>query len=351
MAIETVDGAPQPDFEVPEFEIKGTRQGLHADGGVTFERFALPYSVYASAVARQTFIDALSPPPPETDGKLLALRAHYAKQHDRLAERMRELFAVESREDRIGGVRVHRVTPADAHPNNAGRALLCLHGGGFTWGADSGALVEAIPIAVQMGVEVVAVDYRLGPEHQFPAASEDVAAVYGALLEHHSPQAIGIYGCSAGAILTAQAVAWIAKAGLPRPGAICMLGGGGGEMLGDSINLAPALEGYERPSGEPLSVTQVPYFAGARMDDPCVLPGAHPEVIAQFPPTLLIAGGRDFAASSVTNLHLSLDAAGVETRLFIFDGLWHAFHIFPELPESQQVYHIMARFFDRQLAA
>jgi monoterpene epsilon-lactone hydrolase len=346
MTTETTDAAKPADFEV-----KGARRGLHVDGSVEFGRFALPYSTYASDVARQTFVDALGPPPPEADGNLLALRAHYAKQNDKLADRMRELFAVEVREERIAGVRAHRVVPAKARAGNADRVLICLHGGGFTWGADSGALVEAIPIAHQMSVEVVAVDYRMGPEHQYPAASEDVAAVYGALLERYAPEAIGIYGCSAGAILTAQAVAWLAKAGLPRPGAICMLGGGGGEMLGDSIHLAPALEGYERPFGAPLSVTQVPYFAGARMDDPCVFPGDHPDVIAQFPPTLLIAGGRDFAASSVTKLHLDLDAAGVETRLYIFDGLWHAFQIFPELPESQQVYEIMARFFDRHLAA
>jgi len=229
--------------------------------------------------------------------------------------------------------------------------LLCLHGGGFTWGADSGALVEAIPIAAEMGVEVVAVDYRLGPEHAYPAASEDVAAVYRALLQDREPEAIGLYGCSAGAVLTAQAAAWIAREGLPRPGALAMLGAAAGEILGDSTYLAPALEGYERSVGAPMRFADFAYFSGTSLDDPCVSPGLHANVLGQFPPTLLIAGGRDFGASSVTNLHLNLDAAGVEARLYIFDGLWHAFHIYPDLPESHQVYAIMARFFDRHLAA
>lgn len=337
--------------DMSDFDAKGARRRLRSDGSVELGQFALPYSTFASSEARHTFITQINPPPPEVDGKLLALRAHYEKQNDRLAEQMLALFAVVVSEDRIGGVRVHRVAPATPRPENATRVLICLHGGGFTWGANSGALVEAIPIAAEMGVEVIAVDYRLGPEHRFPAASEDVAAVYRALLEQHAPDAIGVYGCSAGAILTAQAVAWIAREGLPRPGAIAMLCGGGGELLGDSTFLTPSLEGFDPVAGEPLKLSGLPYFAGASTDDPRVFPERHPDVLAQFPPTLLIAGGRDFAVSSVTDMHLKLDAAGVEARLYVFDGLWHAFQIFPDLPESRRVYRILAGFFDRQLAA
>ena len=342
------DAADAP--AAPDLDAAIARTGLRSDGKVEVGRFTLPYSEYASPAARHAFIDAINPPPPDAIANVLALRAHYAKQNDRLADQMRGLFAGAIREENIGGVRVHRVTPAEVRPENQGRALICLHGGGFAWGADSGALVEAIPIADQMGVEVIAVDYRLAPEHRFPAASEDVAAVYRELIGRHAPAAIGLYGCSAGGILSAQSVAWFARAGLPQPGAIAILCAGGDEMRGDSAWLAPSLEGYGQIAGEPVGMASLDYFAGARMDDPCVLPGAHPEVIAQFPPTLLIAGGRDFAASSATDLHLKLDEAGVETRLFIFDGLWHAFHIYPDLPESQHVYRIMARFFDRHLA-
>jgi monoterpene epsilon-lactone hydrolase len=331
--------------------IHPARIGLHADGGVEVGQFVVPYSEFASAAARQTFVEMINPPPPEIAGDLLALRTHYAKQNQRLADQMLELFAVDVREDRIGGVRVHRVAPAQPRETNRGRVLICLHGGGFAWGADSGALVEAIPIASQMGVEVIAVDYRMAPEHRFPAASEDVAAVYGELIKHHAPEAIGVYGCSAGGVLTAQSLAWLAKAGLPRPGAVAILGAGGGEMLGDSSYLSPTLEGYGAIAGTPLRFTSLPYLAETSPQDPLACPGEHPDVLRQFPPTLLIAGGRDFAASSAANLHLKLDEAGVDARLYIFDALWHAFQIFPELPESRQVYRIMANFFDRCLAA
>ena len=337
--------------ELSVADINPARAGLHPDGAVEVGQFVVPYSEFASAAARQTFVEMINPPPPEIAGDVLALRAHYAKQNQRLADQMLEMFAVDVREDHVGGVRAHRVTPAQPSRKNDGRVLICLHGGAFAWGADSGALVEAIPIASQMGVEVIAVDYRLAPEHRFPAASEDVAAVYGDLIKRHAPEAIGLYGCSAGGILTAQSLAWLAKTGLPRPGAIAILGAGGGEMLGDSSYLAPTLEGYGAVAGGPLRLASLDYLAETSPRDPLVCPGEHPDVLRQFPPTLLIAGGRDFAASAVANLQLKLDEAGVDARLYIFDGLWHAFHIFPDLPESRHVYRIMANFFDTRLAA
>ena len=306
------------------------RPRLMENGAVEVGPFTLPYSDFASAGARVTFATQLKPPPPEIAADILALRRHYDVQNTRLAERMLEMFPVQVREDDLGGVRVHIVSPASPQSRNAGRALICLHGGAFMWGADSGALVEAIPIAAQMGVEVIAVDYRMAPEHVYPAASQDVAAVYRALLDRYAPEAIGIYGCSAGAFLTAQTVAWLARENAPGPGAIALLGGGGAELGGDSNSLAPALEGLSPPADAPR-LSRVPYFADASADDPCVFPGPHVDVLGRFPPTLLIAGGRDFAASSVTNLHLGLDAAGVEARLYIFDGLWHAFQIFSGL--------------------
>jgi acetyl esterase/lipase len=340
LLIESVDGSDGA---------KPGRARLRADGAVEIGPKLLPYSPLASDAARAAFVAEIKPPPAEIQADILALRAHYARQNSRLADEMRTLFAVEVRESELGGVRVHVVAPAEPKLENQRRALICLHGGGFMWGADSGALVEAIPIAAEMGVEVIAVDYRLAPEHVFPAASEDVAEVWRALLERYAPAAMGVYGCSAGAILTAQSTAWMLGHGLPTPGALAMLGGGAGELHGDSAWLGSSFTGEDAPD-EPIRLAAIPYFTGASWDDPHVSPADHPDILRQYPPTLLIAGGRDFAASSVTDLHLRLDQAGVDSRLFIFEGLWHAFHVYPQLPESRRVYQIMARFFERSLA-
>src|SRR5581483_976376 len=114
------------------------------------------------------------------------------------------------------------------------------------------------------GFKVITVDYRMFPEHKFPAASEDVAAVYRALLQHYKAADIGIFGCSAGGILTAQSVAWFQTHGLPRPGAIgIMCASAGGFGAGDSGVLWPLVPTQPRngaKGGAPSSATG--YLAG-----------------------------------------------------------------------------------------
>ena len=105
----------------------------------------------------------------------------------------------------MGGIVVDVVTPAEGiAPENADRVLINLHGGGFVTGARSASLVESVPMAALMRIKVISVDYRMGPEHQFPAASEDVAAVYRDLLKQYDADHIGLYGCSAGGLLAAR---------------------------------------------------------------------------------------------------------------------------------------------------
>src|SRR4029077_6581875 len=74
--------------------------------------------------------------------------------------------------------------------------------------------------------KVVTVDYRQGPEHVYPAASEDVAAVYKDLLKTYRTENIGSYGCSAGGVLTGQVAAWLLDKGLPSPGVLGIFGAG-----------------------------------------------------------------------------------------------------------------------------
>src|SRR3546814_15188139 len=84
-----------------------------------------------------------------------------------------------------------------------------------------------MPIAAIGRIKVISVDYRQGPDFTFPAASEDVAAVYRELIKQYDPRNIGIYGCSAGGLLTAQSVAWLIDTKMPLPGPNPMLCEGG----------------------------------------------------------------------------------------------------------------------------
>jgi acetyl esterase/lipase len=98
-----------------------------------------------------------------------------------------------------------------------------------------------------------------------------------------------------------------------------------------------------------FSLRDNPYFSAASSSDPLVLPASSREVLARFPPTLLIAGSRDSTVSSLFATQAALSSAGVEAELHVWDGMWHAFFFDPDLPESQQVYRVVVKFFDRHL--
>lgn len=314
--------------------------------------FTLPTSNQLSDEARVVLGRmAAATAPAEIATDVLKQRAFYDRYNDdRLAE-MRRHFRTSERRTTMNGVTVDIVEPADGvSKGNARRVLINVHGGAFMWGSGSGALVEAIPIAATMGVKVVTVDYRLAPEHRYPAASEDVTAVYRALLKHYRPENIGIYGCSAGGVITAQATAWIRRAELPRPGAIGTFCGTGAPYSGDSPYLAGAITGGAALPARALpDVLPLPYMQGIEAGDAAAYPLASGAEIKAMPPTLLLAGGRDFAVSALTLAHRRLAAAGVTSELHLFDGLPHAFFVWPDMPESTEAYRLIASFFDRHL--
>lgn len=314
--------------------------------------FTLPPSNQLSAEAKRILVrmkdESASK---EIANDLAKQRAFYQAWNDRRLAEMHGRFATRSARETIGGVAVDIVTPEEGvAPSNANRVLINVHGGAFMWGSGSGALVEAIPIAATMKVKVVTVDYRLTPENRYPAASEDVTAVYRALIRHYRPENVGIYGCSAGGAITAQATAWIRGEGLPPPGAIGTFCGTGAAYSGDSPFVAGPITGGDVLPFPALPPTiPNPYMAGVAPQDARAYPLGSEAEIAAMPPTLLLAGGRDFAVSALTLAHRRLTAAGVASELQLFDGLPHAFFMWPDMPESIEAYRLIAGFFDRHL--
>ncbi|HEU4670934.1 MAG TPA: alpha/beta hydrolase [Dyella sp.] len=325
--------------------------GVRADGTVTAPAVSVPYSDLASSEARAFFPKMLAEgakAPPIT-APIAESRAFYDRMNTARVARMRERYPVTLHAGTIAGVPTQVVLPARGiAPANRHRVLVNLHGGAFLWGAGSGGLVESIPIASLGRIEVITVDYRQGPEHTFPAASDDVEAVYRALLERYRPQDIGIYGCSAGGILTAESVARFIHDRLPVPGAIGTFCGSLLDLAGDSSRVAPVLNGQGVPAHRP-GFADLPYFHGADPRDPLVQPGLSPALLAGFPPTLLITGTRDMAMSSEVRSQALLERAGVEAELHVWEGMWHAFFVDSGLPESQQAYRTIVAFFDRHL--
>ena len=273
-------------------------------------------------------------------------------------DRQHALFPVEKRDTTIGGVHAWDYTPKQGvSAANRDRVLINLHGGGFVGCWPACAELESIPVASLGRIRVVSLDYRQQPKYRFPAASEDVAAAYRELLKTYKPENIGIYGCSAGGMLTGMAVAWFQKQGLPRPGAVALLCAGmtlaSNGFGGDGAYTTAAIGESRAPPPLPTEKTAgnlpLGYFQGADIADPLVAPANSPAVLAKFPPTLIVTGTRAFELSSAVHTHALLVKQGVETDLHVWEGMFHGFFYNVDVPESRDCYDVIVKFFDRHL--
>jgi acetyl esterase/lipase len=189
-----------------------------------------------------------------------------------MLERDQLLFSVDRKDEHIGGVHAYVYVPkSGVAEKNKARVLINLHGGGFSGCWPACAELESIPISALMQIKVISTDYREGPEYKFPAASEDVASVYRELLKTYKPANIGIYGCSAGGMLTAMSVAWFQTHGLPPPGAIGIFCASAGGFGGDAAYIAFPLGEGRMPPANPPGVSRLGYFSTANQKDPLVV--------------------------------------------------------------------------------
>jgi monoterpene epsilon-lactone hydrolase len=318
---------------------------------------------------KQAFIKAVNEAPTEPDWQSLSIskiRALGESHAQKFVDRAREFYLVTIEARKFGGVPATVILPkGGVSAANKDRVLVNVHGGGFYMGAGPEALIQSIPVAALGKLKVITIDYRQGPEYKFPAASEDIAAVYRDLLKSYKPHNIGSYGCSAGGILSAMTVAWLEKEKLPLPGAIGIFGAGAfggwygdpalpGSWGGDSHFTAPPLVG-EKPL--PIDASRAPplpeyvsaYLSNADPKDPLVSPALSSAVMSKFPPTLLITGTRAFDLSVAVQTQRALTKAGVEADLHLWDGMGHCFFYDVDLPESQEAFSVMTKFFMTRL--
>ncbi len=334
--------APQDQGSPPQKKVE-----VKADGTVEVPAQSVPLSSFLSPEAMSyvtTHLKQMQDPEivKQDNGVPRFMKPYLERDH--------ALFAVERKDEHIGGVHAYVYEPSTGvSAKNRARVLINLHGGGFTGCWPGCAELESIPIAALMKIKVVSVDYREGPEYKFPAASEDVAHVYAELLKTYKPKNIGIYGCSAGGMLTAMSLAWFQKHALPSPGADGIFCASAGGFGGDASYIAFPMGEARMPPGKALGPSRLGYFSTANPKDPLVSPIESHAVLAKFPATLLITGTRDFAMSGAIHTDIELTKAGVDSELHVWEGLFHGFFYNADIPESKDAFNIMINFFDRHL--
>jgi acetyl esterase/lipase len=202
-------------------------------------------------------------------------------------------------------------------------------------------------MADRLGVTTVSIDYRCPPDHPFPAAPEDVAAVYRALIEVIDPKQIVIGGSSAGGNLAAAAALMIRDRGLPLPAGVVLLTPEidlteSGDSFRTNALLDVVLKG-------PLPDCNAVYAGGRDLADPYLSP-LFADFTRGFPPTLIQTGTRDLFLSNSVLMHRKLRKAGVEAELHVWEAMPHAgFGAFGlgDAPENAEIDAEVRRFIAR----
>ena len=331
VAAQTTPPAPQ---DTATFDVDGTAHIMRV--------IPMPTTISSEAQKWLQSLNKQKVGPPET---LSERRTNTDAWRKRDSAEARKLYPVNIEETTLAGVRTDIITPLTGPSSK--RVLINLHGGGFN--SDSGSLIEGIPIANLAKIKVVSVYYRLAPENPFPAAVEDVVAVYKELLKTYPARGIGIYGTSAGAILTCEVTVRLKQLGLPLPAALGIFSGlADFSRVGDSRQMF-ALNGLPGRM-EPIDSNHLPddhYVGKTDRKDPVLSP-----LFADLhgmPPSLLVTSTRDILLSDTSTLQRALLRAGNDAPLVVFEALPHAFWYHFQLPETKEALELMAKFFDEEV--
>ncbi|AMW83383.1 alpha/beta hydrolase [Pseudomonas yamanorum] len=230
---------------------------------------------------------------------------------------------------------VYRATPS----YGAEFAYIDLHGGALVFGGGENARLAAGKHADLHNLTCYGVDYRMPPDHPYPAALDDCMATYRHVLAHHTPDKIVIGGRSAGGNLAAATVLRARDEGLPLPAALVLLSP---EVdlteSGDSFQVNRTVD-VVLPN--PLMSTNLLYAAGADLSHPYLSP-LFGDFAAGFPPTFVQSGTRDLFLSNAVRLHRALRRAEVPVDLHIFEAMPHGG--FMGAPEDAELSAEQVRF-------
>ncbi len=268
----------------------------------------------------------------------------------KLMDSARSLFQVEVTSGTIGGVKVHIVRPKALPAKNQNKLLLYVHGGGYILNGGEGSVPEAMAMAHYGQMKVISIDYRMLPDHPFPAGLEDVIAVYKEVLKNYKPENIGFFGTSAGSGLVAAAMLKTRELNLPQP-AVVGLGTPFIDITktGDSYFTNQDIDNFLVTYDGLLHAIAKLYAGSNDMKNPLISP-IYGDFTKGFPPTILTSGTRDLFLSNTVRTHQKLRAAGIEAYLQVFEGCSHAFYLqVLDSPESKQAYQEMVKFFERHL--
>lgn len=244
----------------------------------------------------------------------------------------------------ISGVPTYALRPSHIPEGAETPLFIEVHGGGLYLGGGELSWMAAAAHAIGRGGTTWAPDYRMPPLHPFPAALDDLLAVYRAALVGRSPEQIIVSGASGGGNLAAALLLRAKDEGLPMPAGLV--------LLTPELDLTESGDSFVTNDGIDVVLTSLMpvnllYANGEDLSQPYLSPlfGR----LDGLPPTFLQSGTRDLFLSNTVRMHRRLLAAGVTTELHIFEAMPHG-SFGGSAPEDQELLDEVRRFEAEQLA-
>jgi len=261
----------------------------------------------------------------DIDKRRAGIRAEFMPASERALER----HNVTTSQIEVAGVACMEVMPGGGA---ADRTVLYCYGGGYVTGSPFEDLPITAALADHLKARVVAVDYRLAPEHPYPAALDDAIAVYRSISTSCAPGTWAIAGESAGGNLALALLQQAQAEGLAMPAAAGLLSpwcdlGNSGDSIDSNAGRDPTLH------AEFVREAALAYAGQTALKDPGVSP-LYGHFGAAFPPVIITSGTRDLLMSQCVRLAGVMRQSGVSVDLRVWAGLWHVFEFYDELPEA-----------------
>ncbi len=212
------------------------------------------------------------------------------------------------------------ITPASITDRSDAPIYLDIHGGALVMGGGECCRAMGSIMAGRSQMLTWSVDYRMPPDHPYPAGLDDCMAVYRELLQQRDPSRIVVGGASAGGNLAAALILRARDEGLPLPAA-CVL-------LSPEVDLTESGDSFRTNLGidsalpRSLAPSIALYASGADLTSPYLSP-LFGDFSQPFPRTFLQTGTRDLFLSNTVRMHRALRSGGVDAELHVFEAMPH----------------------------
>ena len=261
---------------------------------------------------------------------LVQVRNDGHQEYQPRARRALKRHKVEWQQIEVAGIPCIEAIPAERQYD---RTILYCFGGGYVYGGAFDDLCISAPISRHANARIVAPMYSLAPESAFPAAVDECFAVYQFLCKQSGEAGFAIAGESAGGNLALSLMLKARKAGLAMPVAAA--------LLSPWCDLNPlSRQAGVCPQDPTLHEGDLDNYADiyARDNDRCnpLISPLYAAFDGSFPPVMITTGTRDVLLHQSIRLSRVLINAGIKTDLRIWQGLWHVFECYDELPEAAQ---------------